>query len=73
MNLSEKKTLYKLLNEYMADLLNLDEENFRRRKDREDHGWNLNNCRIMGVKAQFNHARCISRKLELDIEQNMMT
>ena len=26
MNLSEKKTLYKLLNEYMADLLNLDEE-----------------------------------------------
>lgn len=73
MNLSEKKTLYLLLNEYMSDLLDQDNENVKRQEDRKKNGWKLSNCSITGVKAQFNHARCISRKLEIDIEQNMMT
>lgn len=73
MNLSEKKTLYKLLNEYIADLLNLNEENVRRRKYREKHGWNFNNYPIEGVKAQFNHARCICRKLGVEIEKELET
>ena len=73
MKIEDKKTLYLLLNEYMGDLLNQDDENVQRQKDREKNGWKLNNCQITGVKAQFNHARCISRKLGADIERNMLT
>lgn len=35
MKTEDKKTLYRLLNEYMIDLLKLDEENIKRRKDRK--------------------------------------
>lgn len=73
MYLSEKKTLYRLLNEYMEDLLKQDDENVRRDKDRNEHGWNLNNCRITGIKSQFNHARCICRKLGVEIEKELET
>lgn len=73
MKIEDKKTLYLLLNEYMGDLLDQDDENVQRQKDRKKNGWKLSNYPITGVKAQFNHARCISRKLEIDIEHNMIT
>ena len=73
MNLSEKKTLCKLLNEYMNDLLKLDEENIKRIKDWKENGWQAGNYLISGVKAQFNHARCICRKLGVEIEKELET
>ena len=57
MVLKDKKTLYRLLNEYMSGLLELDEENIKRRKDRKENGRRVENYEISGVKAQFNHAR----------------
>lgn len=73
MRIEDKKTLYLLLNEYMNDLLKLNEENIKRRKDREENGWRLENYPLSGVKAQFNHARCIVRKLGVDIEKEIDT
>lgn len=73
MKTEDKKTLYRLLNEYMIDLLKLDEENIKRRKDRKNNGWQAGNYPISGVKAQFNHARCISNKLGVEIENEMLT
>ena len=73
MKTEDKKTLYRLLNEYMSDLLELDDENIKRRKDRKENGWQLKNYPISGVKAQFNHARCITRRLGVDIEKEIDT
>ena len=73
MKIEDKKALYRLLNEYMSDLLELDKENIKRRKDRKEHGWQVENYPISGVKAQFNHARCISNKLGVEIENEMLT
>lgn len=73
MRIEDKKTLYLLLNEYMNDLLKLNEENIKRRKDREENGWRVENYHLSGVKAQFNHARCIVRKLGVDIEKDIDT
>lgn len=71
MKLEDKKALYRLLNEYMSDLLELDKENIKRRKDRKEHGWRVENNPISGVKAQFNHARCICNELMVEIENEM--
>lgn len=73
MKLEDKKTLYRLLSEYMVDLLKLDEENIKRRKDRKENGWKVENYPISGVKAQFNHARCIYNKLGVEIENEVST
>lgn len=45
----------------------------KRRKDREENGWRVENYPLSGVKAQFNHARCIVRKLGVDIEKEIDT
>lgn len=71
MKIEDKKVLYRLLNEYMNDLLKLDEENIKRKKDRKEHGWCVDNNPISGVKAQFNHARCISNRLVVEIENEI--
>lgn len=68
MVLKDKKTLYRLLNEYMNYLMELDDENIENEKDRNKRGWMIENEPISGVKAQFNHARCIARRLGVEIE-----
>ena len=68
MVLKDKKTLYRLLNEYMIDLLELDDKNIENEKDRNKRGCLIENEPISGVKAQFNHARCIARRLSVEIE-----
>ena len=68
MVLKDKKTLYRLLNEYMNYLMELDDKNIENEKDRNKRGWMIENETIYGVKAQFNHARCITRRLGMDIE-----
>lgn len=57
----------------MSDLLKLNEENIKRRKDRKKNGWLIGNEPISGIKAQFNHARCITRRLGVDIEKDVET
>ena len=73
MILKDKKTLYRLLNEYMNYLMELDDKNIENEKDRNKRGWMIENEPISGVKAQFNHARCIVRKLGVDIEKEIDT
>lgn len=54
--------MVKLLWKYQMDLLDIDEEN--RGMGRYD--------RTLGVKAQFNHARCIVNRLSYDAEQDII-
>ena len=68
MKTEDKKTLYLLLNEYMNYLMELDDKNIENEKDRNKRGWMIENEPISGVKAQFNHARCIARRLGVEIE-----
>lgn len=73
MILEDKKTLYRLLNEYMNYLMELDDKNIKNEKERKENGWKIENYPISGVKAQFNHARCIARRLGVDIEKEINT
>lgn len=52
MTLDEKEQLFILLHKYMEELL-------------YKNGTKSSEC---GIKAQFNHSRCIARKLEAGIE-----
>lgn len=58
----EKRELVKLLWKYQMDLLEIDEEN----RGMGRYG------RTHGVKAQFNHARCIANRLSYDAEQDII-
>lgn len=58
----EKRELVKLLRKYQMDLLDIDEEN----RGMGRYG------RTHGVKAQFNHARCIANRLSCDTEQDII-
>jgi hypothetical protein len=62
MTKQERRKLVKLLWKYQMDLLDIDEEN--RGKGLYD--------RTLGVKAQFNHARCIVNRLSYDAEQDII-
>ena len=68
MHFSEKKELARLLRVYQNNLLMLDDENARERMSKKTC-WN----KYIGVKAQYNHARCIANALELEIEKEIMT
>lgn len=59
----EKKELVYLLQVYMHDLLSIDKSN-QKYKDSDDKWlWYQS-----GVKAQYNHARCIEKKLAVEVE-----
>ena len=71
MNLESKKALCALLHEYMDDLIfkgqTFDYKNWNLDKSKEYQKYGN------GYKAQFNHARCIVRKLGVDIEKEIDT
>ena len=61
----EKKTLVQLLNKYMDGLAMDDTEHQRLAKS--DKWYEINR----GTKAQYEHARCIVRKLSVEINKEM--
>lgn len=64
---AEKKQLVSLLNKYMDELAKEDDSNKRMRKDEKASYWE---CKS-GVKTQYEHARCIVRKLSVEINKEM--
>ena len=73
MTSNEKIELYRLLQKYMTDLLDDDHENNKNYESRKRNGWQSDNQPISGVKAQFNHARCIMNRLGVQIERILYT
>lgn len=79
MTIENKKNLFSLLNAYMIDLIKEDNENNEKRTKRmanrmsgaKEYDPELETT--SGVKAQFNHARCIAKKLGVEIEKEMVT
>lgn len=61
----EKKTLVQLLNKYMDGLAMDDTENHRIAKTDKWHEISR------GTKAQYEHARCIVRKMSYEINKEM--
>lgn len=66
MQLAEKQELVRLLNVYQQELLADNDSNIKKKLDND---WN----RVSGVKAQYNHARCIATKLSYQIGQELST
>lgn len=70
MNLESKKALCALLHEYMDDLIfkgqTFDYKNWNLDKSKEYQKYGN------GYKAQYNHAKCISKHLEQQIEERMI-
>lgn len=60
-----KRLLVSLLREYQNDLLKADKRN---QIKSNDHKWNEI---IHGVKAQYNHARVIADRLDVEIGNEM--
>ena len=58
MQLAEKQELVRLLNLYQADLLNQNQKNIE--NGRTEYF-------VLGVKAQYEHARIISTKLSVEL------
>lgn len=64
---AEKKQIVSLLNKYMDELAKEDDSNKRMRKDEKSSYWECKN----GVKTQYEHARCIVRKMSYEINKEM--
>lgn len=62
MTLQEKSELVRLLNLYQADLIRLNRKNIE--NGRTEYF-------VIGVKAQYEHARIISTKLSVELGKNM--
>ena len=72
MTLHDKQELVRLLNIYQFELVEKDQENrdyrFKHKDDRYYSG-----TLYSGVKAQYEHARCISRRLGVEINRELST
>lgn len=74
MQLAEKQELIRLLNKYQNELLEENSRNFEReikRKENDSERWKVENFPVAGIKAQYNHARCIVRKLSVEVEKDI--
>lgn len=58
----EKRELVRLLWKYQMELMEIDEKN-----SGVEYFY-----RICGVKAQFNHARCIANRLSCEVGQDIL-
>lgn len=65
MTLQEKSELVRLLNLYQADLLEQNQKNIEEAKTHKRY--DLEGDFTFGVKAQYSHARLISKKLSVEL------
>ena len=70
MKFKDKQELVQLLNLYQADLLSQADKNDKERKKHE-YSWECNLRH--GLKAQYEHARCIVNKLSVEIGKEIKT
>ena len=73
MSNEQKRELVYLLHLYMHDLIRYDKTNRKKIEDVEKKGgyaWSIPDLET-GVKSQYNHARCIERKLAKDVEETI--
>lgn len=72
MTLHDKQELVRLLNVYQSELIEQDRKNREyREKHREDTCYY--GPLYSGVKAQYEHARCISRRLGVEVNRELST
>lgn len=68
MTLKDKMELVRLLNLYQSDLIEANEANIKEAAKYE-RGDKWKGDYTFGIKAQFNHARVIVRRLSVEIEK----
>lgn len=75
MKLAEKTELIQLLNTYQNELLEENNRNIRKKNTRysADARHKEGYFPVNGIKAQYNHARCIVRKLNVEIEKQILS
>ena len=71
MQLSEKQELVRLLGMYQSELLMENEENIRKKMKRDESPKKLITDYSYGVKAQYEHARIIIKKLSVEIGKEL--
>ena len=71
MQLSEKQELVRLLGLYQSELLMENEENIRKKMKRDESPKKLITDYSYGVKAQYEHARIIIKKLSVEIGKEL--
>lgn len=72
MTLSEKSELLRLLQLYQDDLLRKNRENIQTANAvAKDNLSSLDASYFYGIKAQYNHARLIARKLSVEIGKDL--
>lgn len=70
MTLKDKMELVRLLNLYQSDLIEANEANIKEAMKYE-RGNKWKGDYTFGIKAQFNHARVIIRRLSVEIEKGL--
>lgn len=70
MTLKDKMELVRLLNLYQSDLIEANEANIKEAAKYE-RGNKWKGDYTFGIKAQFNHARVIIRRLSVEIENGL--
>lgn len=71
MQLSEKQELVRLLGLYQSELLMENEENIRKKMKSNESPKKLVTDYSYGVKAQYEHARVIIKKLSFEIGKEL--
>lgn len=69
MTLQEISELVRLLNIYQMEMLEQNQKNIEESK--RNRRWEIGSELVYGVKAQYNHARCITRKLSVEIGKEL--
>jgi hypothetical protein len=69
--MKEKQELVRLLNLYQADLLKDDEKNRKEFAAHKGRSWEAEI--VLGVKSQYKYARCIARKLSVQLGKEIFT
>ena len=70
MTLKDKMELVRLLNLYQNDLLDANEANIKEAAKYE-RGDKWKGDYTFGIKAQFEHARCIAQRLSVEINKSL--
>ena len=71
MQLSEKQELVRLLGLYQNELLMENEENLKKKMRRDESPKKVVADYSYGVKAQYEHARIITKKLSVEIGKEL--
>ena len=72
MTLHDKQELVRLLNVYQSELVEMDRKNREYRREHKDDRY-YSGTPYSGVKAQYEHARCIIRRIDVEVNREIST